>query len=57
MNQQSSTNYDKIVTVLKSYLNYLKEYLTTFQVVILCKPSCRSTYYNSKYCKSIYCNR
>ena len=45
--KKSSTNQDKIATVLKTYLNDLKKYLTTFQVVIPCKSSCKSTYCNS----------
>ena len=33
---RSSTNQDKIVTVLKTYLNDSKKYLSTFQVVVFC---------------------
>ena len=43
---KSSSNQDKIATVLKTYLNDFKKYLTTFQVVILCKSSCKSIYCN-----------
>ena len=31
----------------KTHLNNFKKYLTTFQVVILCESSCKSTYCNS----------
>ena len=44
---KSSTNQNKIATVLRPYLNDWKKYLTTFQVVVLCKSSCKSTYCNS----------
>ena len=47
VNNKSSTNQDKIATVLRTYLNDWKKYLTTFQVVVLCKSSCKSTYCNS----------
>ena len=45
--KKSSTNQGKIATVFKTYLNDLKKYLTTFQIVILCKSSYKSTYCNS----------
>ena len=47
VNQQTKHKSGKIATVLKTYLNDLKKYLTTFQVVDLCKSNCKSTYYNS----------
>ena len=44
---KSSTDQDKIATVLKTYLNDWKKYLTTFQHAVLCKSSCQSAYCNS----------
>ena len=46
--RKSSANQDKIATVsLKLIQMILKKHLTTFQVAVLCKSSCKSAYCNS----------
>ena len=43
---KSSTNQDKIATDVRKYFNDWKKCLTTFQVEVLSKSSCKSTYCN-----------